>query len=652
MSLPEVMLPEDIASLVQPANQRTTLLSKLSRAANILRYYRTSQLLQRAVRTVVPGVRTRSLQVLPSQETYRVRESARLKMRGLAEVRSVRSSLASQTLYEDMSRGKFTLLEQSCELGQPSELGIAIDWHARVKPQPSHLWRFQLHYHEYLLDLAVGSTAEDADNSNAWPVIWGIVADWIDGNPLEQAQRTDDAWHPYCLSRRLPVWAQLFSLSEPPEELRDKFLHSFASQAEVLSKRLEFDLGGNHLLENLTTLALAGAFLEGPRSDRWLDLATHHLRKQLPLQVLPHGEHYERAPMYHCQVLGNLLQVAYTAAGVRDDLADDCRQAASKMYGFLPAILHPDGEIPLFGDSCWGEAHSAGEINAWAELVGLGAAAETASPASVVGPYWTWRSENEALIFDAGPVGANTLPAHAHCDLLGFEASIAGQRWFVDSGLFDYNEGVMRDYCRSSAAHNVVTVEHQNCCDVWSRFRMGRRGRPTRLDHGQQGGFSWCQASHDGYRHLGVPELSRLMVMHTSGVWTCLEQAKSRKDSSRAGSSLIGRLHLAPEIQWQQLDSQQLVLTKDGIQRWLTVTSGVKLGLAEGWYCNRFGRRTRTQVITYQPEKSNSSACLFGWTLSPSVETAAAMTVVDPATGRVEIAIAGDTEVFRKQFSH
>jgi len=681
-------LAEDLVSLVQAANQRNSVLSKLSRAANILRYYRTSQLLQRAWRQFVPTFCVRPGQTLPLLEAQRVRKSSLEKMRGIATTRSVRTLESMQTFCDDLSHGKFTLLAQPCDLGQPCELGMAIDWHGRVASHPSHLWRFQLHYHEYLLDLAIGSAAEKKESFHAWPVIWEIVDDWIDGNPLEQALSGEDAWHPYCISRRLPIWAQLFALNAPPDELGDRFLQSFACQAEVLSKTLEFDLGGNHLLENLTALAIAGAFLENSPSETWLDLATHHLQQQITLQVLPTGEHYERAPMYHCQVLGNLLHVAHVTTGVRNELATLCRQTASKMHSFLQSILHPDGEIPLFGDSCWGEAHRVDDINNLSDLAGLdarslsqnseggvqqpgklgpssnlgtcrqvGAAAAPAavseSGATVTGPYWVWRQADDTLIFDTGPVGASTLPAHAHCDLLGLEASIGGKRWFVDSGLFDYEESAMRDYCRSSAAHNVVTVADQSCCDVWSRFRMGRRGRPTRLEHGRQGGFSWCQAGHDGYRHLGLPEISRLMVVHTSGVWTCLEYASKKIDSP-----LVGRLHLAPGIELQQLDPQRLLLTTDGIERWLTVTPGVKLGLAKGWYCDRFGRRTRTQVITYHAEASGRAGVrgcdgsTFGWSLFPSAKTTAGATIIDSQSGQVEIAINGSPEVFRQQFPH
>jgi len=398
--------------------------------------------------------------------------------------------------------------------------------------------------------------------------------------------------------------------------------------------------------------------------------------------------------------------------------------------------LHPDGEIPLFGDSCWGEAHSVGEIDALARLLelkpgeisnnsaddallgvssgtlrtehrargnGQGVAGKQRhggmSPtdrsagrgcsASVVGPYWIWRNEGDAgdagdaLIFDAGQVGADDLPAHAHCDLLGFEASVAGQRWFVDSGLFDYGDGEMRDYCRSSVAHNGVTIDDQNCCDVWSRFRMGRRGRPTQFAHGQQGRFCWCRASHDGYRQLGAAELSRLMVAHSSGAWFCLEHA-----TRSCNQALTGRLHLAQGIKvrrpntsdqeaaWQlgnpqrpaaqPLAAQQLILRGHNIERRLTATAGARLGFAQGWYCDGFGRRTETQVITYRPDSLGDSEGTFGWSLSPIADSPIAGSpiadspIASPTnagnfatigkTGQVELAIEGDPDRFHYNF--
>lgn len=596
----------DLAALVQAANQRTSLLAKLDRAAHVLRYYRTSQLLRRAARVAWPSFSNRAIKSLPTDEAITMREGALDKLRSITATRIVKDSIRSNKLCEDLSVGKLTLLNQSQELGNP------IDWLAQEKPHPSRLWSFQLHYHEYLLDLA---SSDPAERDDRWATIWRIVADWISGNPPGESSLTGNAWHPYCISRRLPVWAQLFALREPPGELRKTFLSSFATQARALSQNLEFDLGGNHLLENLRGLTFAGVFFDEKLGNRWLEIAEQQLRQQLPIQILPSGEHYERAPMYHCQVLGNLLQIMYLARSVRDSLSEVCTPFAAKMFDFLDFLIHPDGEIPLFGDSCWGEAHSVEEIHRWAELVNIAQPAEPDQAVTVVDRYWKWRHQRDSLVFDAGPVGADELPAHAHCDLLGFEASIDGQRCFVDSGLFDYEDSLMRAYCRSSAAHNVVTVGYKNSCDIWSRFRMGKRARTVRFEHGQKGDFLWCLASHDGYRHLGITELSRLFLGQTNGTLVCLEYASGAKQP------LTGRLHLSPDLEVIRYPSGRILLKVGGSMRWLFFTTDVMLEITDGWYCDRFGNRRPNQVINYRRDIPTTDPLPFGWSLSRSEDT-------------------------------
>ena len=73
--------------------------------------------------------------------------------------------------------------------------------------------------------------------------------------------------------------------------------------AGFLRRHLEFDVGGNHLIKNLKALAgLAVLFGDERTLDRTLNL----LSRQLAVQVLPDGGHFERAPAYHCQVLADL----------------------------------------------------------------------------------------------------------------------------------------------------------------------------------------------------------------------------------------------------------------------------------------------------------------------------------------------------------
>ncbi|HJQ78864.1 MAG TPA: alginate lyase family protein, partial [Lacipirellulaceae bacterium] len=517
---------------------------------------------------------------------------------------------------DDLEAGVITLMGEQRALGEP------LHWDGESSPKPSQLWRFHLHYQEYLLDLASNGGWK---SEVAWRTIWKIVHDWIEQNPLAKAEPDGDAWHPYCVSRRLAVWLQLAAAGLTEGADVDRVLSSCAEQAEFLSRQLELDLGGNHLLENAHALALAGAALTVESSGRgtspngaWLRKADKVLRRELPRQLLAHGEHFERSPMYHCQVLGNLLQIAIVAREAAPESSRFCRREVERMWTFLAAILHPDGEIPLFGDSCFGESYSVAELRRLLELADIDAKNGDGKRPAVGGPYWVWRHENDALIFDTGESAADCLPAHGHCDLLGFEASVVGERWFVDSGAYRYDDGAMRRYCRSSVAHNVVTIDDVNQHDVWSTFRMGYRGRPTAFNTGSDGPFEWASAAHNAYRRMGVTAAERLVVASPRGIWGCFDFLRAA-----APKRVTGRLHLAPGLSVERINEGRFLLELGETRRILSFLGANDIHVAAGWYCSRFGRRDRTHVLEYLAADQRS--LVMGWLLSPPDAEASAI---------------------------
>ena len=72
-------------------------------------------------------------------------------------------------------------------------------------------------------------------------------------------------------------------------------------------------------------------------------------------------------------------------------------------------------------------------------------------------------------------IGPNHIPAHSHADIFSYELSYKGKRFIVDSGNYNYANDEMRKYCRSTAAHNTVTIDGKDQADMWSTFRVARR---------------------------------------------------------------------------------------------------------------------------------------------------------------------------------
>lgn len=569
----------------------------LDRVVSILRYHRMGQLVHRSLKLLrIPRKRpfrsTASRHIPATRETPELSRIAERKRYFAADGNPAESA-------QRFLDGRYCFLNQEISL-HPFDARLPADSNV---PQ---LWTFHFHYHEFLLDVAAAGAA--ANNASLLDAAWRFLASWIDAYPPPAAAGSADAWHPFCISRRLPVWFVLLSQVPRDETVRGRVIQSSFDQARYLACNLEHDLGGNHLLENLRALALASVVYEGADARRWLQTVERILPREIDRQILAHGEHFERSPMYHALMLDAMLDL-------RDALENDspatsrlCADAAARMGCFLDSILHPDREIPLLGDSALNKAARPELLVDAARPIG---AARTSRKlgAENVGPYWIWREESgNQLLFDAGPVAADDLPAHAHCDLLGIEASVAGRRFIVDTGVFDYEDGDARQYCRSTAAHNVLEIDGQNQCDVWSKFRMGYRGRPGRVAVNSIQDFESARSTHNGYRRIGVPVVERFVQCRQGGPWIVVDWADGRGEHS-----LVNRLHLHPSVVCKLESPTHAAIQCDGVRITVEALGEGELALENAWYCPEFGKRDRNHVIVWK--KRGRLPLAAGWVI-------------------------------------
>src|SRR6185295_4890859 len=88
---------------------------------------------------------------------------------------------------------------------------------------------------------------------------------------------------------------------------------------------------------------------------------------------------------------------------------------------------------------------------------------EKQSVAFPAGGYYVmrdgWTSKSNYLLFHCGPHGTGNC-GHAHADALSFELAVNGKTVLVDPGTYTYTGSKeMRDWFRSSQAHNTVTLD-------------------------------------------------------------------------------------------------------------------------------------------------------------------------------------------------
>ncbi len=474
--------------------------------------------------------------------------------------------------------GRFTAVGRTFAVGDPP------DWH----PPAPLLWLFNLHYFAYLPFLAPLHRA-------------ALVRDWIARCPPRTGS---PAWMPYTLSLRLRNWTKSLLETEawPPSDL-DRALASIAAQADCLADTIEVHLGGNHLLENGLTLCFLAECFSGRQVERWRKIGGKILDTEFSEQFLSDGGHFERSPMYHGILLHGLLDLfAVLRSG---PLRETLSARLPSLLAYARQLRHPDGGIALFNDSAIEIAPSPEDLLAYADLLGLSPSDERRTFPET--GYHVWSDSRDAFLLDAGPIGPDYVPAHAHGDIFSFELSRDGERLVVDGGTSTYEEGPEREWVRSTRAHNTVELDGQDQCEFFGAFRVGRRGRPrdVRVELTPEGlhAAGW----HDAYRRLpGRPRHEREICFLRPAVLLVWDTVHSAREHEA-----VSRIRFAPGVT-VSVDGPVEATVVAGDRKLTFRAFGGELSKEQGFYAPRFGQRLPCEVIALQRGRTPE----FGYALA------------------------------------
>lgn len=474
----------------------------------------------------------------------------------------------------ELQKGVYTFLNRKEELGFQN-------WDAKHLPL---LWQFNLHYFHYMICFEE-SEKEDWQQS------------WIEANSVGNTV----GWHPYPLSLRIINWCK-FGAKSPT------ILQSLYQQAAYLYRHLEFYHPGNHYLENARALVFAGLYFQGQgEADKWMKKGLDIFRKETPKQVLADGGYFERSTMYHAIMLEGYLDLINILPDEHFDvpyLAD----VVDKMADFLVQMTHPDGQITLFNDSTQEIAPSSQQVLTYYHQL-CGKKLRTKSIDFAQSGYYVCQDEDWYLAVDAAPIGPDFLPAHAHADIFSYELSVKGQQFIVDSGVYEYPDGEMRQYNRSTKAHNCVVIDDLNQAECWGSFRVARRYKPkVETVENDEKGFLMI-AAFDGYGHLlneKIVHKRRFQLDRVSRRFFVEDRVNAEK-----AHRIHSYIHLHPEVEVVVLAANQAMLQRNGVEIRLEAT--LPFIQIESWYCPRFGQRIPNVALAFQQESAKGSLCYQFW---------------------------------------
>lgn len=330
----------------------------------------------------------------------------------------------------------------------------------------STLWNFNLHYFEYLFSM-LSAYKETGDKGYFDKTIF-CINEWINQNPIGKGI----GWSPYTIDLRLTNWISYYCITEKylPTKFKLKMIESIHEQYIYLSKHIEKDILGNHYFEDLKTLVLCSLFFQ---DDEMLQASLSALKKECREEILSDGMHFELSPMYHKIIFEGLLRViiALRGKGIKDkELESFIQPMLDVAWSFEEGLER----IPLFND-CGNNVSKS--LSSFVKICKneFGIIPKFKSNLIASG-FYIYKWNKWKMIVDAGQVGPNYIPGHAHCDAMSFELFKDGKPVIINCGTYGY-QCEERQFFRSTAAHNTVMVNEVEQSQCWGAFRVAKRAR-------------------------------------------------------------------------------------------------------------------------------------------------------------------------------
>ena len=340
-----------------------------------------------------------------------------------------------------------------------------------------------------------------------------------------------------------------------------KFLYLHATHLETYLST--YFSPNTHLTGEALGLYYLGTMLpEFKRAARWRELGRSILLQALDFQVRRDGVYFEQASYYH-RYTADFYTHFYILSQINGQpIEAKLTEKLSALLDHLMSITRPDGLSPLYGDDDGGRLVMLDEraINDFRSTVATGAAlfsrtdykyvAEDAteetlwllgsrglktfdelhaeppadeSRAFTESGYFImrdgWTKTSNYLLVDCGPHGALN-GAHAHADSLSFELAARGRSLLVDAGTYTYTgSATMRDFFRSSSAHNTLTIDNESSSVPAGPFHWRHVAQSTLGAWLSQPRFDYFEGTHDGYARLKSPAIHTRSILFLKGCY-------------------------------------------------------------------------------------------------------------------------------------
>ena len=516
------------------------------------------------------------------------------------------------------------------------------------------------------------------------------VNSWMDQNPpklgVNWASSLEVAFRSIAWIWALHFFKEASVLTAETFSRLCKFMYLNARHLETFLST--YFSPNTHLTGEALGLFYLGALMpEFKESVRWRNKGLEILLTQLPRHVQPDGVYFEQSSYYHRYTTDFYLHLRVLLSNAGAAIPRVLDEKLRLLLDHLMYITRPDGTTPLFGDDDGGRLlfFLAGPANDFRATLATGAALferadykfvagdaveealwllgptsvarldqiaatepEKQSVAFSAGGYYVmrdgWTADSNYLLFDCGPHGTDNC-GHAHADALSFELAVNGRTLLIDPGTYTYTgDEYMRDWFRSSAAHNTLTVNDESSSVSDGPFSWKTIARSECSSWITEDNFDYVVASHDGFMRLSEPvKHTRSILFIKNSYWVVRDIVETS-----GHHELQSRFHLDPRFEpLPSKDNTVRVLSeKDGaaVLQISAFAKNIEWRKEKGWVSECYGEKKEASVLSISVlAKGSEELVVF---LLPDV--GAVVREIEVPHGRAfEIGFAGRRDVLK-----
>lgn len=400
-----------------------------------------------------------------------------------------------------------------------------------------------------------------------------------------------EAWAPGVAGRRVAMWISHYEHfgAGGDEVFQDLFFESLARQSRHLARSVPGELAGIELLQAAKGLLYAGLAFEG--REPWIAQALGVLEKETARQVLGDGAHVTRSADALLECLSVYLDTRTALAAGGHPLPEKIQHAIDRMAPALKFFLHGDKKFSLFNGAQEGNEDI---IESALEQAGGRARALQSLPCA---GYERLALGKSLVIMDTGRPPNYPYDTRAHAAPLSFEFSYGRERLFVNCGSHP-GDSEWREALRATPAHNALTLDHRNACEIRAGGHFGRKVRCAVSVREDAKDACLAEGSHDGYMALNGITHRRRLYLSKSGEDLRGEDLLHCSVGLTAPQDFAIRFHIHPRVMVSLIrDDTEALLRMPGGAGWRFHQAGGLMKLEDSIYLGEGARPRKTKQI-------------------------------------------------------